>query len=117
MIEVNLLPGAKKAKAGSAKPSIDFAALAAKLSGIVKDKWLAAAVLVGTLVLLGVGLMYTAQTARQAGLKDDEAKEVADSTKYAGLLLARAKLQARRDSALLQFSVIKALDEERFIWP
>lgn len=118
MIEINLLPGAKKAKrSGSRAPSINFAAIGAAIAARVKDAWLAAAIVTGLVVLLAVGFLFAAQQRRESTLKEGEAKEVADSARYAVVLRDRALAESRRDSALLQLSIIKAIDEERYIWP
>ena len=119
MIEVNLLPGAKKAKRGKGGggASINFAAIGAAIAARVKDKWLAAAVVTGIVALLAIGFLFTTQQRRESVLKEAEAKEVQDSTRFAAALMDRARAQARRDTALLQLSIIKAIDEERYIWP
>jgi len=119
MIEVNLLPGAKKGKrtkkGGGA--GINFAAIGASIAARVKDTWLAAAVVIGIVALLAIGFLFTSQQRRESVLKEEEQKQVADSTRYAAALLDKARAQARRDTALVQLAIIKAIDEERYIWP
>jgi Tfp pilus assembly protein PilN len=117
MIEINLLPGAKRAKKSAGGTSIDFAALFAGISARFKDKWLGAAIATGAAAVAISALLFISQRTRESGLKSSEAKAVADSTRYAAVLLDRMRLQARRDSALTQLSIIKAIDEERYIWP
>lgn len=120
MIEINLLPGGKKPKrggGGSSMPTINFAAWGAAISARVKDKWLAAAVITGIAVVGFLGFLFTAQRAHQRSLLGRENKALADSTQYATYLRDRMQAQARRDSAVIQLSVIKAIDEDRFIWP
>ena len=119
MIEVNLLPGAKKGKrsGGGGGKAIDFAALGKAISDKVKDKWLAAAVASGIVALAVVGAMFLLQSRSEAALKEAEQKAIADSTRYAAVLMDRMRMQARRDSALTQLMIIKAIDEDRFIWP
>ena len=119
MIEVNLLPGAKKAKrgGGGASKSIDFAAIGAAISSKVKDKYLAAAVITSALAIAAIALMFTTQRARESSLRAEESKQVQDSTQYAVVLNDRMRAQARRDSALMQLNIIRAIDGERFIWP
>jgi Tfp pilus assembly protein PilN len=119
MIEINLLPGAKKAKrgGGSSAPSINFAAIGAAISAKVKDKWLAAAVLSGAVSFAAIALLFLSQRNRESGLQAAEAKALEDSTKYAAVRADRARAQARRDSALLQLNIIKAIDEDRYVWP
>jgi Tfp pilus assembly protein PilN len=118
MIEINLLPGAKKGKARkSAGPAIDFGKLKAAIAERFKDVWLTAAIATSAVVLLTIGFFFLSHRRREGQLREREAKEVADSARYAVQLEDRAKVQARRDSALLQLSIIKAIDEDRFIWP
>jgi Tfp pilus assembly protein PilN len=118
MIEVNLLPGAKRSKkSAGAGPSINFAAIGAAISARFKDKWLGAAIASAAVAIAAIAFLFVTQRTRQAGLEDAETKAVADSTRYAAVLLDRMRAQARRDSALLQLNIIKAIDEERYIWP
>lgn len=117
MIEVNLLPGAKRAKAGGAGFSIDFGAIGAAISSRFKDKYLGAAVLSTVVAFAAIALLFVSQKNRELNLRASEAKAVDDSTKYASVLKQRARAQARRDSALIQLKVIQAIDEDRFVWP
>jgi hypothetical protein len=119
MIEINLLPGAKKAKrgGGGGGPSINFAAIGAAIASKVKDKYLAAAVVASAIALAAIALMFTTQRAREGSLKAEESKQLADSSRYAVVLNDRMRAQARRDSAFLQLAIIKAIDSERYIWP
>lgn len=118
MIQINLLPGAKKTKkGGGGGPSIDFAAIGAAISSKIKDKYLAAAVLTSAVALAVIGLLFTTQRARESSLREAEAEQVRDSTQLARVLRDRALAQAKRDSVYLQLAIIRAIDEERFIWP
>jgi Tfp pilus assembly protein PilN len=119
MIEINLLPGGKKKakKGGGGGPSINFAAIGAAISARVKDKWLGAAVLIGGLSIGAIAYLFLAQQRREAVLNDETEKAVADSTRYAVVLRDRNRAQAKRDSALIQLNIIKAIDEDRYIWP
>lgn len=117
MIQINLLPGAKKTKKGGGGPSIDFAAIGAAISSKIKDKYLAAAVLTSAVALAVIGLLFTTQRTRESSLREAEAEQVRDSTQLARVLRDRALAQAKRDSVFLQLAIIRAIDEERFIWP
>ena len=120
MIEINLLPGAKKAKRGGGgrgMPSINFAAIGAAISAKVKDKFLAAAVISSVVGFGAIAILFLSQRNRQSNLRAAEDKAMEDSSKYAVTLRERARAQARRDSALIQLNIIKAIDEERYIWP
>jgi Tfp pilus assembly protein PilN len=118
MIEINLLPGSRKPKrGGGGGPSINFAAIGAAISARIKDKFLAAAVISGIVGFGAIAFLFTTQRARESTIKTAEAKAVEDSTRYAAVLRDRAKAQAKRDSALIQLNIIRAIDEDRFIWP
>jgi Tfp pilus assembly protein PilN len=119
IIEVNLLPGAKKSKrgGGGGGKALDFAAIGAAISNKVKDKWLASAVACGLLAAVAVGMLFWTQRQRESGLKEEEAKAIADSVQFASVLRDRMVAQAKRDSALTQLMIIRAIDEDRLIWP
>src|SRR6185295_11212502 len=40
-----------------------------------------------------------------------------DSTRYASVLKERERAEARRDTVLRSLNLIKAIDDDRFIWP
>jgi Tfp pilus assembly protein PilN len=117
-IEVNLLPGAKRGKRkASGGASIDFKKLGEQIAAKFKDFYLALAIGGGIVAAVAIGLMFMTQRSKAASL--DEALKVAqaDSARFAVVLADRARMEARRDSALLQLNIIKAIDEDRFIWP
>jgi len=118
MIEINLLPGAKRAKkSAGGGPSINFGAIGAAISARFKDKWLAGAIATGAVAIAAIGFLFVTQRTRAGQLQEAEAKAVADSVRFAEVLLDRMRAQARRDSALTQLRIIKAIDEERYVWP
>lgn len=117
MIEVNLLPGAKRGKKSSGGPSLNFAAIGTAISEKVKDKFLAAAVVSGIVAAGIIAALFVTQRSKASALAEAEATAVADSARYAAVLNDRARLEARRDSALIQLNIIRAIDDERFIWP
>ena len=116
MIEINLLPGSGKKSRGRAAG----AGISERLSGLlakVKDPYLLSAVASVAVAFGVVVLLWLTQSARERSLVEKEQKAVQDSTRYAAVLKDRAKAQARRDSALIQLNIIRAIDEDRFIWP
>src|SRR5206468_1583963 len=71
-------------------------------------------------VILVVGVvayLFLAQQRRESVLNEQLTKAVADSTRFAAVMKERARLEARRDSALIQLGIIRAIDEDRYIWP
>lgn len=116
MIEINLLPGARRKKAAVNQP-IDFKALAANLSGRVRDRFLVGSI---AAVIVGVGAagyLYWSQTQKEAELNARKEKATADSTRYANFLRDRYATEAIRDTLLRQVNIIRSLDEDRYVWP
>lgn len=116
MIEINLLPGARRKtrKAGSGGP--DVRALLAQGLARVKDPFLIAAV-ASWLVCLGVvAFMFLGQRARAEELAERETKAVRDSTRFASVIAEQEKATAQRDSVNRQLEIIKAIDNNRFVW-
>lgn len=116
MIEINLLPGARKTKrAGS--PGANVGAVFAGALAQVKDGFLLFG-LIGLIAgALVTGFFYLRLGSRQSGLAERERVAVTDSTRYAAVLAQRASAEAQRDSVVRQLSIIRAIDGERFTWP
>jgi Tfp pilus assembly protein PilN len=118
MISINLLPGSgKKSRGRSASPSIDLGALFATIAARVKDPFLAAAVGSGAVSIAVVVLLYTTQAAKAARLTDAEQKAIQDSTRFAAVLKEKRRWESQRDSLNAQIKVIRAIDDDRFVWP
>ena len=121
MIEINLLPGSGKKKSsrsgGGAAKKINFGAFFANITQKIRDPWLISAV--GTVVasVVIVGGTYLYQEQRVSSLGSAETVALADSARYAAALRERAKADARRDTLLRRMNLIRAIDEDRFIWP
>ena len=117
MIEINLLPGARKKKGASKGASVDVGALLEQLRGRFKDPWLLVAI--GGVLLGGAitGLLWFTQSSKTAALAERERIAVQDSTRYAAVLAQRSAAEAQRDSLLRQIAVISAIDGDRFVWP
>lgn len=115
MIEINLLPGARKPRGAGTAVNIGET-----FQGVVtqiKDPFLIIAVVGAALGLLGVGAQYTILNQRKAAVDERYAKAKADSTTYAALLAERATAEAQRDSVVRQFAIIEAIDGQRYVWP
>jgi Tfp pilus assembly protein PilN len=118
MIEINLLPGSgKKARKGSAGPKMDLGAALGNLRNRVRDPWLIGAIGSAGLALAATALLYTMQTARESRLDEGLQKAVQDSTRYASVLRERETAEAKRDTVLRSLNMIRAIDDDRFIWP
>src|ERR1051326_8385253 len=116
MIQINLLPGAKKTTT-SRQSGVDLSALRLGFAGMFKDKWLIGSSVAIVASLGAVGFLYTSQGARDAELESHRASAIADSTKYANFLKDRYHAEAVRDTLLRQVNIIKSLDEDRYVWP
>ena len=118
MIEVNLLPGAKKkARRGGGGPSLKIGPMIAGIVAKVKDPWLIAAVVTPIIMLIAVGFLFTTQRARASTLGAEEKKATDDSAHYASVMEDQRRAIAKRDSAQVQVAIIKSIDEDRLIWP
>jgi Tfp pilus assembly protein PilN len=124
MIEINLLPGTKKKgrKGGGASPSVampkfDFAEWIESVRNRVREPWLIGAVATTVLVFGAIGGLYVRQTARAASLEESLQKAVQDSTRFASVLKERETAEAKRDTVLRSLNLIRAIDDDRFVWP
>ena len=121
MIEINLLPGSGKKKSsrggGGGAKKIDLRAAFAGILQKIRDPWLISAVGSVVLAVGVVGGTYLYQEQRISSLTEAETTALADSTKFAAALKERARAAARRDTLLRRLNLIRAIDEDRFIWP
>jgi len=122
MIEINLLPGSGKKKSsrssgGGSARKINFGALLAGITQRIRDPWLISAVGSVVLSVAVVGTAYLYQEQRISSLSAAEQAGLADSTRYAAALKERQRADARRDTLLRRMNLIRAIDEDRFIWP
>lgn len=117
MIEINLLPGSgKKSRAGRAT-SAGLGAAVSDLGARVKDPFMLGAAGAVVLSLLAVAALWYTQTASARELGEREQQAVQDSTRYAAVLKERRKAEAQRDSVMRQLNIIKAIDNDRYVWP
>ena len=116
MIEINLLPGARKAKRGRST-KIDLAAVFGNISARIRDPYMIAAVASVAAALVAIGGLYLYQNRRVANLTEREKAAVQDSTRYTAVIAQRSAAEAERDSVIRQINIIKAIDGARYIWP
>lgn len=117
MIEINLLPGARKKSRSSPGASIDFRALVGDLGARFKDPWLLVAIAGMAIGLSVIGAMMFLQKSERETLEEQERVAVQDSTRYASVLDQRRAAEVARDAILRQMAVISAIDGDRFVWP
>ncbi len=114
MIEVNLLPGAKKATRGSTR--FDVGGAFSSVASRVRDPWLIGSATAVAVSLAFVGVLFTSQQARATELEAKLEVAVRDSTRFARVLAVRRKLTAERDSVHRQLLIIRTIDDNRFNW-
>ena len=115
MIEINLLPGAKRSVKGGA-PRLNVGAAFAGLKDKVKDPWLLGSVATVVLAVASVGILFSAQQARATEVETKLDVAVKDSTRLTAVLFARRKVTAERDSVQRQLSIIRTIDDNRYNW-
>jgi Tfp pilus assembly protein PilN len=118
MIEINLLPNSgKKSRKGNAGAKMNLGASLGNLRSRVRDPWLLGAIGCAVVAVAVTGLLYTTQAAREARLGDELQKASQDSMRYASVLREREMAEAKRDTVLRSLNMIRAIDDDRFIWP
>lgn len=115
MIEINLLPGAKKKRGGKGGgfQLPDLKSLAAS----VKDRWLIACVVGWVLVAGAIGILYLPRKAKVASLEPQLAAAHREARRLEAVLATKREAEAKKDSLLAQINVIRDIDRERYIWP
>ncbi|HEY5088049.1 MAG TPA: PilN domain-containing protein [Gemmatimonadaceae bacterium] len=115
MIEINLLPGAKRTthRAANFAPGAALASIGASF----KDKFLIFGVLGVVIGLGGIAGMYLYQAKQRTVVETRESAAATDSARFAAVLTARAHAETTRDSVYQQLAIIKSIDDTRYTWP
>lgn len=114
MIEINLLPGgASRRPTGPARPGGRKAAL----PQVPGDSRLAAAGGAVVVVFLALGFLFWRAGSQKAELEAAIGREVADSTRLAGVIALVQEMEARQDTIEQKIDVIRGVDERRYVWP
>lgn len=115
MIEINLLPGAKKKRGGKgggfAMPDVK------QLAAAIKDPWLIACVAGWGIFAAAAGLFWLPRSNAVKDLEPRLAQVQRDATRLQAVLATKAETEAKRDSLIGQIEVISNIDRERYIWP
>lgn len=115
MIEINLLPGVKRKRAGGGKDAM--------LAGLrdmgtrIKDPMLLVAVAVWVLALAWLGWGYLSNARQMHTLEPRLEQARQENRRFKGLLQEKRRTEAIRDSLLAQISVIRTVDGNRYVWP
>jgi Tfp pilus assembly protein PilN len=117
MLEINLLPGGARKKGASGGSSLDFAAMLAGLNSRLGDKVLIGCIAV-MVIAAGTGAyLYYRQTNDRTVAEERLTKAIEDSARYAKVVASRNIAEAKRDTLLRQVNLIRAIDDDRYIWP
>lgn len=115
MIQINLLPGVKRKRSGSAKDALlgqlkDFGAK-------VKDPMLIVAVVAWVLAAgwLAYGFISNARKMKDLEPRLEQAKD--EHRRYRNLMAEKRRTEAIRDSLLAQIGIIRTVDGDRYTWP
>jgi Tfp pilus assembly protein PilN len=117
MIEINLLPGAGRKTRKGAGPTMDFGAVLSGLRNRVRDPFLVGAIASGVVGIAVVGMLWLSQGARETRLDEALQKAVQDSTRYSSVLREREMAEAKRDTLVRSLNMLRAIDDDRYIWP
>ena len=114
MIQINLLPGAKRRTSSSGGFSAKD--MLGSVGDRVKDKYLLAAVASVVLAVALGALLFTTQASAASDLAERERNALQDSSRFATVLRARVTAETERDAVLRQLAVIQSIDDTRFMW-
>lgn len=114
MIQINLLPGAKRRTSGGG--GFNPKELLASAGDRVKDKYLVGAVVAGVVAVALGALLFTSQSKKNGVIVERERTALQDSARFATVLRARVAAETERDAVLRQLAVIQSIDDTRFMW-
>ena len=112
MIEINLVPGARKQKR-SRSAAFDFGAVVGNITARIRDPFLISAVVSIVLALAAVGVLFLYQNRKVGTLTEHETKATQDSARYSTVIAQRHAAEQQRDSVVRQIAVIRAIDGSR----
>jgi Tfp pilus assembly protein PilN len=115
MIEINLLPGAARKNKGRGT-GFSLKAVTAGAAARVRDPYLIGAIATVFVAVGAVGVMHLSQGRTTDALAARELTAVRDSTRFALVLGERRKAEAKRDSVMRQLTVIRSIDNDRYVW-
>jgi len=115
MIEINLLPGKKRAAPGAgfklALP--DFRGLLAS----IKNPWLLAASATTALVVGGALALLVTESARLRVLDARLAAVLVEKRRFDAVIAQKRQSERIRDSLVAEINMIRGIDADRYIWP
>jgi type IV pilus assembly protein PilN len=115
MITINLKPGTKRARAGTS-----LAGGLSALKGLparVKDPWPMAAVIICGVTVLFLAWVGISSASKQNALETQMDAARAENRRYRAFLVEKRRAEAARDSVVIQIATIRAVDDDRYVWP
>lgn len=112
-IEINLLGGPRKRKAGAGFALPDFREMFAQ----VKDPLLLGAVGAVAAAVALVAIVFTVQQAQLSSLESDAETVRAESRRYSNLIAQKRQAERLRDSLVAELRAIREIDADRYVWP
>lgn len=115
MIKINLLPGVKRKRGGSAKDAM--VGQLKDLGARVKDPMLIVAVVAWVLAAgwLAYGFIANNKKMRDLEPRLEQAKD--EHRRYRNLMAEKRRTESIRDSLLAQIGIIRTVDGDRYTWP
>jgi Tfp pilus assembly protein PilN len=115
MIKINLLPGVKRKRGGSAKDAL--LGQMKDLGARVKDPMLIVAVVAWVLAAGWLAYGFLANTKKMRDLEPrlEQAKD--EHRRYRNLMTEKRRTESIRDSLLAQIGIIRTVDGDRYTWP
>lgn len=115
MININLKPGAKRAKAGS--PLAGGLSALKDLPGKIKDPWPMAAVAAVVLVAGFLAFLAISTSTKLSTLEPQLESVKAENRRFRAFLVEKQRAERARDSVLAQIATIRVVDGDRYVWP
>jgi Tfp pilus assembly protein PilN len=115
MITINLKPGSRRARSSSS-----LAGGLSALKGLqsrVKDPWPMAAIIICGLTVLFLAWVWISSASKQSSLEDQMDVARAENRRYRAFLVEKRRAEAARDSVVIQIATIRAVDDDRYVWP
>jgi Tfp pilus assembly protein PilN len=117
MIEINLLPGKKKA---ARVPGAGFKLALPDLRGLIasiKNPWLLVASVTSVAVIGGGLLLFITQTTRLKVLQSKLDAVKVEKQRFDAVIAQKRQSERIRDSLVAEINIIRGIDADRYIWP
>ncbi|PYO63288.1 MAG: hypothetical protein DMD28_02655 [Gemmatimonadetes bacterium] len=120
MIEINLLPGKKKAAAAGGRFKLSLGLKLPDFRGIIANitnPWLLAASAAWVLVLGGGLALFVTSRARLAVLNSRLEEVRVEKRRFDAVIAQKRQSEKIRDSLVAEINIIHQIDADRYIWP